>query len=395
MIKNYYNIAKKNIKNKKVRSILTILGVVIGVASIIALVSVSSGLEKGIVKQFEKIGSDRLFIFAKGGGTPGMSDGLNTRDFEVLEGMSEFEYVSPYVFDMAAKVEYSNRERNVFVYGWLTEKTQKKWEDYDLGTREGRLFYDGERNVAVLGHLAAEDLFSKEIPVGSKIEIEGEKFQVIGILEEIGNSQDDNQIMISLDDAREIFNKPTEINAMDAKVKAGQDMDTVVARTKRNLERVRDKESFEVQTPTDILKFLNDILLIVKSVLISIAAISLVVGSIGIMNSMYTSVLERTKEIGIMKSIGASDKNIMHLFLVESGIIGLVGGVLGVILGFALSFGIGAAAEQAGFKMLFIEFDITLAIAGLLFAIGIGLISGYLPAKQAAKLKIVEALRYD
>ena len=134
-------------------------------------------------------------------------------------------------------------------------------------------------------------------------------------------------------------------------------------------------------------------LAIVKGILVSIASISLIVGCVGILNSMYTSVLERRKEIGIMKSIGAKDREVMLLFILESGIMGFIGGILGIILGIILSFGVQLTAAAAGFKLLKVTISPMLLIGGMLFAVMIGMLSGALPARQAARLHPVDALR--
>ena len=161
------------------------------------------------------------------------------------------------------------------------------------------------------------------------------------------------------------------------------------------LERKRDDENFQVLSASQIAEQINSVLGIIQVVLIGIAAISLVVGGIGIMNSMYTSVLERTKEIGIMKSIGARNSDILMLFLLESGFIGLIGGVFGVLLGSGIGILVGKAAASAGYGILKIKISFGLIMFGLAFAIIIGMISGALPARQASKLKPVDALRYE
>ena len=160
------------------------------------------------------------------------------------------------------------------------------------------------------------------------------------------------------------------------------------------MERDRNDENFEVQTPTQILEQINEILGVMQFVLVGIAAISLLVGGVGITNSMYTSILERTKDIGIMKAIGAQNKDILFIFLIESGLMGLVGGIFGVIIGTLLSYGISQYATQSGFKLIF-SINPGLVMFGLLFAFCIGMISGMIPARQASKLKPVDALRYE
>ena len=214
-------------------------------------------------------------------------------------------------------------------------------------------------------------------------------------MEEIGNSQDDNSINIDFDTFREIFDAEDRVDAITATAKPGLDMDALKEKTERKLERARGDENFQVMTSANILEQVNSILGIVQFVLIGIAGISLLVGGIGIMNSMYTSVLERTKEIGIMKSVGARNSDILLIFLVESGFIGLIGGIFGVLLGTGMALAVGAIAKQAGFALLKIVIDYKILLFGLSFAFVLGMISGALPAYRASKLKPVDALRYE
>ncbi|MDO8656675.1 MAG: FtsX-like permease family protein, partial [Nanoarchaeota archaeon] len=244
------------------------------------------------------------------------------------------------------------------------------------------------------GSRVAKDMFSKELTVGNKITIAKDEFKIVGILEEIGNSQDDNQINIPLESAREIFDEPESVDTIIAQVKSTSDIPLLQEKIEKELERKRGDTNFQVLTAAQILEQINQILGIMQAVLIGIAAISLLVGAIGIMNSMYTSVLERTKDIGIMKAIGARNSDILHIFLIESGMIGLVGGLLGTALGTGLALAIGSFSKQAGF-LLIINIEVMVLAFGLLFAFIIGMVSGVLPAYQASKLKPVDALRYE
>ena len=393
MLKSYLNLVYKNLRYRQVRSWLTILGVIIGVASIIALVSITTGLENSIEEQFDKIGSNKIFVMPKG--TMGIGAGLDSKDVKVLEKMGEFETVIPYLVEPSVSLKYKLVERYHMVMAFPSDDAAKWWESYDIGLDSGRFFHSGDGNVILLGYKAATDLFDKTVRLNNKIEVGGEDFKVVGIVEEIGNSQDDNQVYIPLEVARDLFDKPEDVSTIEVTVKEGLDMEIVVDKLKRRLGRVKDEESFEVMTPVDILRFMGNILSVVRIVLVSIAAISLVVGAVGIMNSMYTNVLERTKEVGVMKAVGASNRVIRLFFLVEAGFIGLVGGVFGVLFGFGLAKFVGYLAAVGGFKMLVITFDPWLMLFGLVFAFIVGLVAGYLPAKQASELKIVDALSYD
>jgi putative ABC transport system permease protein len=197
---------------------------------------------------------------------------------------------------------------------------------------------------------------------------------------------------------REILDLDDSFDIIPAKVGAGEDVAMVTERVKKELRKHRDveegKEDFNVETPESLLATLNTILMIVQGVLVGIAAISLFVGGIGIMNTMYTAVLERTKEIGVMKAIGARNRGILSIFIIESGMLGLVGGIIGVSLGFGISKSVELIAFQIyGSFLIKADFNIWLLIGMLSFGFIVGTLSGALPAKQAAALKPVDALR--
>ncbi len=184
-----------------------------------------------------------------------------------------------------------------------------------------------------------------------------------------------------------------------AKVSSGTDIEEVAKDVKKELRKDRNleegKEDFIVKSPTQLLESFNTILIVLQVMLIGIASISLLVGGIGIMNTMYTSVLERTQEIGIMKSIGAKNSDILTIFLFESGILGFLGGLIGVIIGIILSKTVEIIASSLGFALLKPYISIWLVIGALTFSFLIGIFSGVFPAMQASKLNPVEALRYE
>ncbi|MCK4670445.1 MAG: ABC transporter permease [Nanoarchaeota archaeon] len=394
MIKDYFIIAFKNLRERQLRSWLTIFGIIISVACIVSLISISSGLEASIKEQFIKFGSNRFYVMASGG-QPGFQEGLTMRDVETLEKIPDIGYVTPYLMITSAELKYSKQTSYGMLLAWPTEDSKERFEDYDLTFSEGGAFREGQKYVMILGSLAATETFDKDVHLKSKIEIKDIKFEVVGILDSLGNRQDDSQIYIPIDTARELFDKPDEVSFIDVTVKTGREIDAVADRARRALERRRKDENFEILTPTQILKFLSQTLGIIQAILVSIAAISLIVGAVGIMNSMYTSVLERTKNIGIMKSIGARNKDILLLFLLESGMIGFVGGVIGIILGYVASYGVAAFAASAGYSILKIYPSASLIIGGLFFAIFVGMLSGTLPSRRAARLRPVDALRWN
>jgi putative ABC transport system permease protein len=394
MLIDYFLMAINSIRHRKLRSWLTLVGIIIGVAAIISLMTVSRSLESTIESQFEQFGANRIIISPKGFQGPGTSsEGLTIKDVETIEKIPGFKYVVPGIF-LSAEVEYRKEVGFTLVSGIPAENFEEFFVDSGAKLQEGRFIKEGDKFEAVVGSKVTEDMFKDKLRLGSKIEIKGKEFKIVGILKEIGNSQDDNQINIPLETTREIFDKPEDVDAIIAQVKSPKDIPLLQEKIKKELERKRNDTNFQVVTATQILEQINQVLGIMQFVLVGIAAISLVVGAIGIMNSMYTSVLERTKDIGIMKAIGARNSDILKIFLVESGMIGVVGGIFGILIGSMMALIIGQISKSAGF-LLIVKIEPLVLIFGLLFAFIVGIISGILPAYQASKLKPVDALRYE
>lgn len=391
MINDYFLLAFKSIRHRKLRSWLTILGIVIGVAAIVALISLSLGLQATIEEQFEAFGADRLLIAAQGfQGHGTQSEGITDDDISILERMGEFKTIS-YGSARPGEVEFKNKAKFPSIFGG---KNGKELLEDTTDIAEGRYIDTGDDNDALIGSRIADGLFKDEIRIRNKIKIAGKEFRVVGILEPVGNQQDDNTVYITLNAYREIFGETNEVDFISAQIKPGVNILDLQEKVKDEFEKARGDKNIEVVTPTQILEQIGSILGVVQAVLVGIAAISLVVGGIGITNSMYTTVLERTKEIGIMKSIGARNFDVLAIFLIESGLMGLVGGFFGVLLGTGISLAIGKFSTEAGFKLL-VAVNPGLMLFGLLFAFIVGMVSGSLPARQASKLKPVDALRHE
>jgi len=283
------------------------------------------------------------------------------------------------------------------IMAYDTELGDKGFLDVDVDVEEGRLFLPGDKNSVLIGYDIAhqtDKYFDKEIDVKNSIYLDDEKFRVIGIFEKMGNEIDD-RIYLPLEKARELFDQPDIVNAFVVKVADGLDTEKMADVIQRKLERKRGDDDFDIFTPAQLLEQFNQILGVVKAVLAGIAAISLFVGGLGIMNSMFTSVLERTREIGVMKAVGARNSDIMIIFMIESGLIGMIGGVIGVSIGVTVAFMVEYGAKIFGFTLLNIKIDIFLVLFGILFAFIVGMISGLIPAIRAAMLKPVDALRYE
>ncbi|MSR86520.1 ABC transporter permease [Candidatus Woesearchaeota archaeon] len=394
MFADYFLLSLKSIRHRKLRSWLTVIGIVIGVAAIISLITLSRSLEGTIEEQFESFGANRILISAKGFQGPGtLSQGLTSDDVETIEKISGFEYVIPGIF-RSSEVNFKGQTSFTLVGGIPSEYYEEFYTDTGVDIEDGRNVKEGEKYVALIGSRVASEMFDKEVHVGDKIEMGHQEYRVVGILEELGNAQDDNQISIPLDAARELFDEEDAVDLIIAQVKVTDEIPQLQEKIEKELEQERDDTNFQVVTAAQILEQIGQVLGIMQIVLVGIAAISLLVGAIGIMNSMYTSVLERTKEIGIMKAIGARNKDILILFIIESGMIGLVGGTLGVLIGAGLAYAVGPLSQNAGFT-IHITLEPLVLLFGLVFAFVVGIIAGILPAWQASRLKPIDALRYE
>ena len=403
MLKDYMVYILRNFSHRKMRGWLTVIGILIGVAAVVALVSVSQGMQEAIKGQFEKLGTNKLIVMPGGGEFFGAfaSAKLTSKDLDVVRKVAGVDMATELFFKMG-KIKFNDQTKTTYIMGMPTDSAGAKLvtEMASLEAQQGRMIKEGDQSKVAIGwFLWDNNFFTKKVALGNKVEIEGQEFKVIGLIKKIGTKQDDSQVYIPIEAARELFNEPDEISYIYIQTKGGYNVSKVAEDVKKNLRNYRDEkkgeETFQVQTFEQILSQVNVILNIVGLVLVTISAISLVVGGVGIMNSMYTSVLERTREIGVMKAIGARNSHIMLIFLIESGLYGLVGGVLGCSLGLGMAKIAEFAASQLGAEIFKASISATLILGSLGFSFLIGGISGLAPARHAAKMKPVEALRYE
>ncbi len=409
MIKDYFKVGIGNLLHRKTRSWLTMIGIFIGIAAVVALISLGQGMKEAIGNVFLNIGSDKLAVMAKSGlqfsGPPGSSaaSNLSTHDIDVIKRVKGIDKVGARLIK-PAKLEFSNEVKFYFAASMPDDEEGRKlitnFNRYE--PIEGRLLKKGDQFKAFIGNnVANKGLFKKKIELGNKIKINDIEFEVIGILKKSGNPQQDRVVIVPEDTLRSILKiDKKKVDVIAVQVQKGVDVNNVANEIEKAMRRDRNldlgKEDFQVQTPQQILETLNTILSIVEIVLIGIAAISLLVGGIGIANTMYTAVIERTKEIGVMKSVGAKNKDILLIFVIESGMLGLVGGGIGIVIGIGLSKLVEFAAFAfLGTSLIKAFFPWYLILGALLFSFLIGTLSGLFPARQAALLKPVDALRYE
>ncbi len=406
MIKDYFVMASKNLRKRKMRSWLTMIGIFVSIATIFLLISLSLGLQGAIEEQFKMLGSDKFFIMPKGQiGAPGSGGAveLTTKDVDVVEKISGVKAIT-YLTIGNAEVEYNGVKRYYFSAGIPLDDTEVFKviaESADLSATQGRLLARGDFYEVMIGSRYVEEgLFGKPVQIRSKLEINGVEFRVVGILKTVGNPQDDSNVYMSVKAFKEIYNSGDRADQIFVQIEEGVDIKEVAARAEKALRNSRDvteeTQDFTILTPEELLASFGTILSIITGFLLGISAISLLVGGIGIANTMYTSTIERTKEIGTMKAIGAQNKDILYIFVIEAGLLGLIGGVIGVLLGM----GIGQVIEyiavnQIGTNLLRVAYPWYLIVGCLLFSFAVGVVSGLVPAWQASKTNVVDALRYE
>ncbi|HHE36271.1 MAG TPA: FtsX-like permease family protein [Candidatus Woesearchaeota archaeon] len=270
----------------------------------------------------------------------------------------------------------------------------------NLEAEQGRLLRDDDNKAVLLGNdFTKDDMFGKGVRAGDKVLINDKEFRVVGILKKKGSFMFDRAVLINEHTMiNELGTDEDEVAIIAVKVKDEKKIGEVQEKIERLLRKERGvkegEEDFVVQSPQKILESLDSTLFAIQIFITIIAAISLLVGGIGIMNTMYTAVLERRKEIGIMKAIGARNNTIFTLFFIESGFLGMVGGIIGIILGLILAYGLAAIGRLTlGSELIQASVSPGLIIGALMFSFVIGTIFGVLPAVQASKLNPVDSLR--
>ena len=396
--------AVRNVRTSHLRSWLTIIGVIIGVVALVVITSISEGVQKDITDQLEAFGPNMLIVvpinIEEGGleSFTGVGQGamgkLFERDVEAIKGIPGVKSVGRTNYGRTS-IAFRDKELVAPVFG-IDVSYMEQYEDY-MGVEIGRMFRDEEKHVTVLGNDAANLMFgNRKVAVGNTIKINDIDYRVVGILERIGTSlsqQDDSVIMVPYEDGNDLFANQLskdEVQFISVEAEEGADVEEIKAAIEAKLisyhKVTEDEKDFSVITSDFISETVGSLLAMLSAFLLLITLIASFVGAIGIANTMFMGVLERTKEIGVLKAVGATEKDIMSIFLVESGIIGLVGGVLGLIIAVGILYVVG-------------EFDIPYLLSewiilfALLFSASVGTLAGLIPARQAARLDAVEALR--
>lgn len=400
--------AIKNMGNRSLRSWLTITGLVVGVIAIVVILSVSEGFNQEINTQLSAFSPDTIIVYPSANAVSNLGSGggfarapttgkLFQNDVDSIKSIPGVKTVSRILFGRSS-LAYKGENITGTVFAMDRDGFDQFAGYIDIET--GRLYSDSEKGVVVLGADAASQVFGKkQLSVGSVLNINGQDFRVVGILRRIGtafSSHDDKAIYVSYDEGKELFSDqylPNEVALVYLQIDPGYDPEQIKGIIEQKLSsnhRVRmDELDFSVITAAQVYEIVSSVLTAVELVLGGVTLIASVVGAIGIANTMFMNVLERTGEIGILKSVGATRNDILKVFLIESAMIGFAGGVIGLLIGFV--------ALQIMHDYFAIPVFLRLRIIAFvfLFSVGTGLLAGLIPSLRASRLDPIEALRYD
>jgi putative ABC transport system permease protein len=399
---NYFLFALRNLKRKGIRSWLTLLGICIGIAAVVSLISLGSGLQMAVMSQFGVANTEVIIVQASGGytGPPGSEvvNPLTKDDVRAIQGLSTVDYAYAENI-LTGKMEYNKILSVGYASSIPNEYDKEYYEINEFKTEYGRLLKSGDSGKVLLGinfYDGEDNGFGRNIIPGKKILLNDREFTVSGILKKTGSFLLDYGVFVYESDMIILSGNDDEADLITVKVKNKDLMNRTKSDIEKLLRQRRDVdvggEDFSVSTPESSLNQVNSILGAIQSFIIIIASISIVIGAVGIVNTMATSVLERRKEIGIMKSVGAKNSQIFSQFFIESGFLGFIGGGIGVLFGVGLGYiGTGALNSFIGSDTQ-PRISFSLIFFSLFGSFLIGALAGIFPAMKAAKQNPVQAL---
>lgn len=388
--------AYADFRRNKVRTILTSLGIMIGVLSVVMLIALGLGLKNYLKEQFENLGANLIIIMPGGGfgGEGGISPAgivggveFDEKDVSNLKRISNVKYTVPLFFKSTLVEVGSEKE-----YGYVMGVNEDHFELMNSEIVAGEVFSKSEvqarAKVAVLGYNIAKNLFKEPgSSVGKTIRFDNQRFEIIGVIEKTGDNEQDNSVIVPYKTTYGTTNPNKTFWAIYLGVESKENIEAVKKEAEEVLGKRYEDDDFSVTEQSELLSTVNQIFNIVNGVLVAIGSISLLVGGIGIMNIMYATVTERTKEIGIRRAVGATEADILRQFLTESVLLSFFGGFLGLLLASLIVLGIRTVFPAA----------INLVAVLLAFGVSsaIGVFFGVFPARRAAKLPPIEAIRYE
>ncbi|ABR55456.1 protein of unknown function DUF214 [Methanococcus vannielii SB] len=393
-LKDIISFAGKNITQKKTQSLLTIVGIVIGILAIVSLISLGYGVQNYITEEISTAGANVITILpSKDFGSMSSAKNFNERDLKAVEKVRGIESVL-YGWSGASIVKYRDQESYSYVFATKPSTYQEFYTGaYGYGLESGRWMNDNDKYSCVIGYSLSKTAFNREIRIGDRIEIGDRKYKVVGILAQVGNPNDDNAVVIPYEAGEELFEVNKEYNFMAALVRPNTDVIKISEDIKKEIEKSRGDENFSVLTSEQLAESINSIFSVLTLFLVGVAGISLLVGAVGISNTMHMSILERRKDIGILKALGAENNTILSIFVIEAGFLGLFGGIIGTVFGILIAKAIEYFAKIAGYGLIRAWISPELIFGVLIFSFVVGILSGYFPARSGAKLNPVDTLR--
>ncbi|WP_127585593.1 ABC transporter permease [Paenibacillus koleovorans] len=383
--------ALRTVLANPLRTILTMLGVIIGVASVITLVAIGRGASAEIEKQYENLGTNLLVVNVNGNGR---ATQLDYSELMKLEGLPEIDTIAPTVIKTGSNVKYDRTQEKYTLVGTNDRYTLINKVEVAEGRFISAADLDLRANVVVLGSSVAKKFFGYVNPVGEQVNIDGLVFTVVGKMREKGSNINgtsvDDMVIVPLETARRQFKLGT-IRTTYIEAPTKDDIYLAQATMKQYLTfKFKSESGFTLVNQDELLNARTKTGNTLTKQLVSVACISLLVGGIGIMNIMLVTVSERTREIGIRKSIGAKRRNILFQFLVEAGVISGMGGLFGLLLGIGI-----ALAWPMIYPEQPTEISVDVSMYAFLFSALVGIIFGLYPANKASKLRPIDALRFD
>ena len=385
-------LALKSLAGSKVRSLLTMLGIIIGVAAVIVLVSLIGGFSNDLSSTFESLGTNLISVNIRGRG-----GNLRVEPEDMIELADEnsdvLAYCSPTVTVSADSIKYGAEELDTTTITGCNED-YPFIKSYALASGRFVCWQDVEsRNkIVVIGSYVAQEFFGNEDPLGTDIKINGDRYTVVGVLKEIADTTESSSddVIIMPYTAAQRLSRFGMVNSYVMSSTTSETAEAAISVIETYLYKVFSNEDYySVTSQSQMLEMVSELTGTLTLVLVGVAGISLLVGGIGIMNIMLVSVTERTREIGIRKSLGGKRRDIMRQFVIEAAVTSAAGGIIGIIFGVAAAIAAGKIFDMS------VAISVTAVVIAFSVSVAIGVVFGYFPAAKAAKLNPIEALRYD